>query len=104
MVTFKKSTLPSVLATAVPLERIVVETDAPYLTPTPHRGKRNEPAFVSDIAAKMAEIKNLPLEKILETTQANAEAIASEEFFDWLVEKGALFAWILVTNNTTCHK
>ena len=56
VVTFKKSTLPAVLETTVPLERIVLETDAPYLAPTPHRGKRNEPAYIPLIVERLAEI------------------------------------------------
>ena len=56
VVTFKKSMLPEVLKTTVPLERILLETDAPYLAPTPHRGKRNEPAYLTLVAQKLAEI------------------------------------------------
>ncbi len=56
VVTFKKSTLPEVLKAKVPLSRIVLETDAPYLAPTPHRGKRNEPAYLPLVAQKLAEI------------------------------------------------
>ena len=57
----------------IPLERIVLETDAPYLSPVPHRGQRNEPAFVVDTARKIAGIYQLPLEKIAEITTANAK-------------------------------
>lgn len=64
VLTFKKSTLPAVLRTQVPLNRIVVETDAPYLAPTPHRGKRNEPAFIPLVIEKLAEIYELPTEEI----------------------------------------
>lgn len=56
IVTFRRSTLPETLAAAVPLSRLVVETDAPYLTPTPLRGKRNEPAYIPHIIDKLAEI------------------------------------------------
>lgn len=65
--TFKKSTLPAVLHSEVPLSRIVVETDAPYLAPTPHRGKRNEPAFVPLVIEKLSDIYELPVENVEQT-------------------------------------
>ncbi len=70
VVTFKKSTLPEVLRTAVPIDRIVVETDAPYLAPAPHRGRRNESAYIPDIIRKIAEIYGTSAENVaLQTTQ-----------------------------------
>ena len=54
-----------------PLDRILLETDAPYLTPEPYRGKRNEPAYVLEVAKKVAELKNIPLETVIETTTQN---------------------------------
>lgn len=72
VLTFKKSTLPATLHATVPLDRIVVETDAPYLAPTPHRGQRNEPSYVPLVIAKLADIYELPVavieEKLLENT------------------------------------
>lgn len=59
----------------IPLDRIVLETDAPYLSPVPHRGKRNEPAFLADTARKLAEIYQVTLEEIEETTTNNAKTI-----------------------------
>ena len=59
----------------IPLDRIVLETDAPYLSPVPHRGKRNEPAFLADTARKLAEIYQVTLEEIAETTTNNAKTI-----------------------------
>ena len=56
----------------LPLERIVLETDAPYLSPVPHRGKRNEPSFMVDTARRIAEIRQCPLEEIAEVTTENA--------------------------------
>lgn len=56
VLTFKKSLLPAVLKTTVPLSRLVIETDAPYLAPHPHRGKRNEPAYLTLVIEKLAEI------------------------------------------------
>ena len=61
--TFKKSPLPEVLPKVVPIERIVLETDAPYMTPVPHRGKRNEPAFVREVLMRLAEAYHLSTEE-----------------------------------------
>ena len=69
--TYAKSELPNVLR-EVPLESILLETDAPYLPPVPHRGKRNESAFIRHVAEMLSEAKVLPLEKIAQTTTANA--------------------------------
>ena len=73
VLTFKKSTLPATLRAAVPLDRIVVETDAPYLAPTPHRGQRNEPSYVPLILQKLAETYDVPLpqleQRLLQTTR-----------------------------------
>ena len=71
VVTFKKSTLPETLK-SVPLERIVLETDSPYLTPVPNRGKRNESANVKDTLIKVAEIYNEDPEKVAELTAVSA--------------------------------
>lgn len=54
-----------------PMDKILVETDAPYLAPVPHRGKRNEPAFTKNVAEKLAEIKGIPLEEVAQTTTEN---------------------------------
>jgi TatD DNase family protein len=58
-----------------PLNRLFVETDIPYMTPVPHRGERNEPAYVRYIAERIAEIKGVPLEEVARETRANAEAL-----------------------------
>ncbi len=71
VVTFKNSGLPEVIA-GIDLEHLVLETDAPYLAPVPHRGKRNEPAYLLYIAEKIAEIKQVPLHTVAEITTANA--------------------------------
>lgn len=55
----------------VPLENILLETDAPYLTPEPYRGKRNEPTYVIEVAKKVAELKNISLKKVVEQTTLN---------------------------------
>lgn len=71
VVTFKKASLAEVVR-RVPLERIVLETDAPYLTPVPFRGKRNESAHIPLIAAKVAELKEVPIEEVASVTTTNA--------------------------------
>jgi TatD DNase family protein len=58
----------------IPMERILLETDAPYLTPHPHRGSRNEPAFTRITAEKIAELKALSLEEVAQQTTTNATA------------------------------
>jgi len=57
---------------SLPLEKILIETDAPYVAPIPYRGKRNEPAYVIEVAKKIAEIKNLPLKEVEKKTFENA--------------------------------
>ena len=59
----------------LPLERLVLETDAPYLSPIPHRGKRNEPAFMLDTAKRIADILQFSVEKLAEITTANAKKV-----------------------------
>ncbi len=76
VLTFKNSNLGDVL-TNVPLEHIVLETDSPYLAPTPYRGKRNESAYVVKVAEKLASIHNLSLKEIAEITSSNALEIFS---------------------------
>lgn len=71
VVTFKKSTLPETLL-QVPLERIVLETDSPYLTPAPNRGKRNESAYVKYTFQKVAEIYQTESGKVAQVTSGNA--------------------------------
>jgi len=72
--TYKKSTLPEVAA-QIPLNRIMIETDAPFMSPVPYRGKRNEPTYVVQIAQKLAEIKKLPLAEIARATTENAHRL-----------------------------
>ena len=69
--TFKNSHLPEV-AKQIPLGRILVETDSPYLSPVPHRGKTNEPGRARFVAEKLSDIHGLPLERIAEITSKNA--------------------------------
>jgi TatD DNase family protein len=74
-VTFPKAADRHAVARAVPLSGLLVETDCPYLTPVPFRGKRNEPAYVAHTAARIAELKGLPLETVAAATTANAVAL-----------------------------
>ena len=71
IVTFKKAAELQEIVKFVPLDRLLIETDAPFLAPTPFRGKINEPAYVSYTAQKISEILNLPPEKIAEQTSEN---------------------------------
>ena len=71
MVTFRNwSNVDAVRAVAS--DRILVETDAPYLAPVPYRGQRNEPAFVARVAAKVAELRDVAVEELARQTTANA--------------------------------
>ena len=74
VVTYKKSTLPSVLAD-VPLERVVLETDSPYLAPVPRRGRRNESSYVPFVAQKLAEIYGCSVEEVAAVTTENARRL-----------------------------
>ncbi|AMO31481.1 TatD family hydrolase [Lysinibacillus sphaericus] len=72
-VTFKNARLPKEVATEIPLEHLMIETDAPYLAPHPYRGKRNEPAFVPLVAEEIARLKGLTIEEIAQATTDNAK-------------------------------
>ncbi|MGH1338128.1 MAG: TatD family hydrolase [Aureispira sp.] len=74
VLTFKKARLDEVVA-PIDLKHLVLETDAPYLSPTPYRGKRNESAYIPIIAQKLAEAKGLPIETIAAATTENALAL-----------------------------
>jgi len=70
-ITFKKSNIAP-LINFIPLNRLLLETDCPYLTPDPYRGKRNQPAYVQFVAKKVAEILGLSVEKVIEINRVNA--------------------------------
>jgi TatD DNase family protein len=74
MVTFKNWRLDQAILDT-PLDRILVETDGPYLAPVPHRGKRNEPAFVRQVAERIAAVRGLPVEELIAATAANAARV-----------------------------
>lgn len=71
-VTYKSAQQLAKIVQALPLERLLVETDCPYLTPHPHRGKRNEPAYVKLVAERLAVLKDIPYQSLAEATTANA--------------------------------
>lgn len=77
VLTFKKSHLPEVLPAVVPLDRIVIETDAPYMAPVPMRGQRNEPAYTRYVLAKLAESYGVSEEQVAAATNANVARVFS---------------------------
>lgn len=77
VVTFKSAEALRDTVSAVPLERLLVETDSPYLAPVPKRGKTNEPAFVVHTAEKLSEIKGVSRDLLIETTTANFKSLFS---------------------------
>lgn len=79
-VTFKKAEILRQVAAGVPVDRLLIETDAPFLTPHPHRGERNEPAYVRYIAEKIAAVRNLEMEQLVQITTESAERL-----FRWQV-------------------
>lgn len=78
VLTFKNSETLRAVARDIPLDRVLVETDAPFLAPTPHRGARNEPAFVVETARRLAEIKAVDEAVIAQATTANAQRLFSK--------------------------
>ena len=76
VLTYKKSLLPEIVKN-IPLDKIVLETDSPYLAPMPYRGKRNESAYVLEVARKMSSIKEVELEEIAMQTTHNAISMFS---------------------------
>ncbi|MEN3112973.1 TatD family hydrolase [Uliginosibacterium paludis] len=71
ILTFKNATQVKDVAAAVPLDRILIETDSPYLAPVPHRGKMNEPSYVPHVAAELARLRGITLEEVAAATTAN---------------------------------
>jgi TatD DNase family protein len=79
IVTFPRAESLREAARGVPLDRLLVETDAPYLAPVPHRGKRNEPAFVARVVERLAETRQESADALAEATVANFEDLFGAE-------------------------
>jgi len=75
VVTFKNALKAKEVAAAVPLERLLLETDSPYLTPVPYRGKENQPAYIKYVAEMIATLKKIDVEEVMSATSANAERV-----------------------------
>jgi TatD DNase family protein len=83
VLTFKKAGEILAVAKTVPLERILIETDCPFLAPEPHRGQRNEPSYIKFVAAKIAELRGISLEEVLQATKDNTKnlfQLSTEQF------------------------
>lgn len=74
-VTFKNARQPKNVAKEIPLEHLLIETDAPYLAPHPYRGKRNEPSLVPLVAEEIARLKEIPVEEVAKATTSNAKKL-----------------------------
>jgi TatD DNase family protein len=75
IITFKNADPLRSVVQRVPLQRMFVETDSPYLTPVPHRGKRNEPAYVRVVAETVARVKGITLEQVAHITTGNVRQL-----------------------------
>jgi TatD DNase family protein len=80
VITFKNSSDLQEIVTDLPLESLLIETDAPYLAPAPMRGQKNEPAYVTYVAEKLAILKNVSIEKIAEQTSNNFVKLFDKAF------------------------
>lgn len=77
--TFKNAKTPKRVATGVPIDHLLLETDCPYMTPTPHRGKRNEPKYVRLVAENIAELRGMDVEELIRHTDEN-----TKRFYRWI--------------------
>jgi TatD DNase family protein len=71
ILTFKKATSIKEVAQNIPLDKMLIETDSPYLAPTPHRGKTNQPAFVKHVAEEIARLRDISVEEVGVATSQN---------------------------------
>lgn len=74
-VTFKSANIPKEVAQAVPLDKLIIETDSPYLTPEPYRGKRNEPKHVKHVAETISELRGISFEELVSATSKNTKEL-----------------------------
>ncbi|MDH4061818.1 MAG: TatD family hydrolase, partial [Aquincola sp.] len=79
IVTFRNAEDLRAVAAFVPWDRLLIETDSPYLAPVPHRGKINEPAFVRHVAARIAELRRVPVEEVAAITSRNFDRLFRPE-------------------------
>ncbi|MDY3118420.1 MAG: TatD family hydrolase [Peptoniphilus sp.] len=77
--TFKNAKMPKKVAIAVPVDRLLLETDSPYMTPEPNRGKRNEPKYVADVAKNIAALRGMDVDTLLAHTDEN-----TKRFYRWM--------------------
>jgi TatD DNase family protein len=80
ILTFKNATLIKEVAKSIPLDKILIETDSPYLAPTPHRGKTNQPGFVKHVAEEIAFLRNISLDEVGLSTSQNFRRLFLKEF------------------------
>jgi TatD DNase family protein len=78
IVTFRAATELKEVVKALPLERLLIETDSPYLAPVPHRGKENQPAYVVEVASYIAQLKGVSLQKVATQTTQNFNTLFSQ--------------------------
>ncbi len=83
IITFKNAEALREVVKRVPLERLLIETDSPYLAPVPYRGKRNEPAFVVEVGRAVAGIKGLVFERVIKQTADNFRALYGKQNLEW---------------------
>jgi TatD DNase family protein len=79
ILTFKNATLIKEVAKSIPLDKILIETDSPYLAPTPHRGKTNQPGFVKHVAEEIAFLRNISLDEVGKATSQNFRRLFLKE-------------------------
>ena len=72
-VTYKNAVTPKKVAVNVPLNRLLLETDAPYLAPVPHRGERNEPSFIVNVASMISQLRNMTFDELCLVTYQNGK-------------------------------
>ena len=80
VVTYKNAGVDKVVK-SIPMKYLVLETDAPYLSPVPFRGKRNEPAYIKEVAEKLAELKEIEVKEVYTVTSRNASALFKIQAF-----------------------
>ena len=85
VITFNKAEELREVVKIVPMEKILIETDSPYLSPMPHRGKRNEPTFVKHVAEKIADLKGMTVNQVIQATSENFYKLYGKPGFVWEV-------------------